>query len=713
MTSGLPLDRSDSDWLRIVMDSMHEGFGLLAPDFTILELNKEAMRIDERSREEVIGQSHWTAYPESEHSEVGKLYKKAMTERIPIALEHSYNWPDGRTSWFETRAFPVENGCLAVFFRDVTDRHLVSDLLVASEQRFKAAVTAIEGVLWTNSAAGEMVGEQSGWAALTGQSFNEYQGYGWSTAIHPEDAQPTIDAWQAAVASKTTFEFEHRVRRHDGQWRLCVVRAVPIVDNDGAIVEWVGIHRDITDTRADSLRLHQLAETIDAVFYVRELDEQRVAYVNRAYEQIWGKSRDELYADARSFMESVHPADRERVENAVRNQMDGTSVPIEYRLLRPDGSERVILDRPFDAVDPVSGSRRVVGLATDITEYRHAQALLERNAETFTNLVVSNPFGIYVVDADFKLIHVSHGARSVFAGIEPLIQRDFEEILRIIWTEPFASEAVAIFRRTLATGEPFVSPSTVEQRANIDEIEAYDWRTERIVLPNGQYGVVCYFYDLSEREAYEAKLTQALADKDLLAREIDHRVKNSLTVVASLLSMQRGASVSADTRAALDEAADRVMAVARVHERLHKADELGVVAFAKYLDELCHDLASSMGSSAVELECHTAPVDLAAEDAMSLALIANELITNAFKHGCAAGATTISVVLDADARSIRLTIADNGAGLASSPAAKSGSLGLKMVDALSRQLRAETIFPSAGMPATFAVSIPRRPARAS
>ena len=111
----------NSNWLRMAMDSMHERFGLLAPDFTILELNKEAMRFDGRVREDVIGQSHRVAYPGADHNEVGKLCKTAMAERASISLEHSYEWTDGRTSWFETRAFPVENGCLAVFFRDVTE----------------------------------------------------------------------------------------------------------------------------------------------------------------------------------------------------------------------------------------------------------------------------------------------------------------------------------------------------------------------------------------------------------------------------------------------------------------------------------------------------------------------------------------------------------------------------------------------------------------
>lgn len=175
---------------------------------------------------------------------------------------------------------------------------------------------------------------------------------------------------------------------------------------------------------------------------------------------------------------------------------------------------------------------------------------------------MSNPFGIYVINDNFRLAEFSEGARKTFAGVEPLIGRDFAEILRVIWTEPFASEAIRLFRHTLATGEPYVSLSTVMLRADIGVEEAYDWRIKRIVLPDGSFGVVCYFYNLSERNALEASLRQAVADKDLLAREIDHRVKNCLSIVGSLLAMQHRASSSAETRVALDEASARVLAVA-------------------------------------------------------------------------------------------------------------------------------------------------------
>ncbi|MEP9827894.1 PAS domain-containing protein, partial [Staphylococcus aureus] len=80
-------------------------------------------------------------------------------------------------------------------------------LLRESHDRFRAAVEAVQGILWTNDAAGRMVGEQPGWSALTGQTQAEYEGYGWAKAVHPDDAQPTIDAWEAAVAESRMFVF--------------------------------------------------------------------------------------------------------------------------------------------------------------------------------------------------------------------------------------------------------------------------------------------------------------------------------------------------------------------------------------------------------------------------------------------------------------------------------------------------------------------------
>jgi len=151
------------------------------------------------------------------------------------------------------------------FVADSSAGKSAEEALRASEERFRAAVSVTRSLIWTNTAEGMMEGEQAGWGSFTGQRQAEYQGYGWSHAVHPDDAQPTIVAWQQAVAEKRTFEFEHRVRRRDGEWRLCSIRAVPLLHADGTIREWVGVHTDITERKKaeEALRkAHQRLETV-------------------------------------------------------------------------------------------------------------------------------------------------------------------------------------------------------------------------------------------------------------------------------------------------------------------------------------------------------------------------------------------------------------------------------------------------------------------
>ena len=135
-------------------------------------------------------------------------------------------------------------------------------------------------------------------------------------------------------------------------------------------------------------------------------------------------------------------------------------------------------------------------------EVHNAHAML-------VQLVENSPFGVYIVDGAFRLMHVSGGARKVFENIRPLLGRDFSEILRILCPEPFASETIRLFRHTLDTGESYRAPATLERREDIGEVESYDWKIDRLTLPDGNYGVVCHFYDLSDRQRYDEVLRKS------------------------------------------------------------------------------------------------------------------------------------------------------------------------------------------------------------
>lgn len=101
---------------------------------------------------------------------------------------------------------------------------------------------------------------------MVGQSSAEYQGFGWSSAVHPDDAGPTVEAWNHAVATRSVFSFEHRVRVVGGEYRHFSIRAVPILHADGTIREWVGSHTDITDQRAALIEAQHARAELGRVF---------------------------------------------------------------------------------------------------------------------------------------------------------------------------------------------------------------------------------------------------------------------------------------------------------------------------------------------------------------------------------------------------------------------------------------------------------------
>jgi PAS domain S-box-containing protein len=126
--------RAERDRTRHLLDGMAEGFGLLDREFRVIDINAEGLRLEERPRETILGKIHWEAWPGSEDSELGRLLKRAMAERVPVSLEHRYVWADGHDAWLELRVYPTDDG-LALFWRDVTERHRHQEALRAERDR--------------------------------------------------------------------------------------------------------------------------------------------------------------------------------------------------------------------------------------------------------------------------------------------------------------------------------------------------------------------------------------------------------------------------------------------------------------------------------------------------------------------------------------------------------------------------------------------------
>ena len=262
-----------------VLNAIDDGVYFLDPDGNTVFVNEAAGRLLGFSVREMLGKPQHELIHHHYHD--GSPFPReecpiflSATEGVQQRVGGDVFWrKDGTPLHVDYTSIPIRERRqivgVVITFRDISAQQRVHEQearlakeraaraeteaarqsLLESEQRYRALVEAAGQYIWTNSPEGRMEGEQPGWTALTGQATAEYEGFGWVGVVHPDDAGPTVEAWNSAVAARSVFAFEHRVRNADGEYRLFSIRAVPVLNADGTIREWVGSHTDVTEQR--------------------------------------------------------------------------------------------------------------------------------------------------------------------------------------------------------------------------------------------------------------------------------------------------------------------------------------------------------------------------------------------------------------------------------------------------------------------------------
>ncbi|AFL74888.1 PAS domain-containing protein [Thiocystis violascens] len=210
----------------------------------------------------------------------------------------------------------------------------------------------------------------------------------WFALVHPEDqlqVRARMDA--ALLPDNPLYEASFRMRRRDGRWLRVRSRGRAIARDAAAgqplrtagtlidIGERDALEQELAGREED---LHLVMDSLDEVFWISDLDLQRIIYINPAYERIWGRPVAELYANPLSFLDAIHPEDLDSFLTELARQRQGLPSEGEYRILRPDGSVRWIWDRSFPVVAPDGSIARSVGLARDISARKHSEDEVRR-----------------------------------------------------------------------------------------------------------------------------------------------------------------------------------------------------------------------------------------------------------------------------------------------------------------------------------------------
>ncbi|SDO23985.1 PAS domain S-box-containing protein [Methylobacterium phyllostachyos] len=239
------------------------GLGFLDRDLQIRHMNRALATMSERGFGADLGAPIWAMLPTLREELAPKLAaalrEGLVSPNVPVAVP-APSAPGGlrhfSMSFYPLRGAEVAAGQegqdvegVGLVVVDETIRHLAEARLRRSEERFRSLIEASAAIVWTANPEGSLQRRQVAWSRFTGQDEAAYAGLGFLDSVHPEDRDHTRAAWAQAVATRQLYATEHRIRDASGSYRHMSVRAVPIVEPDGALREWVGTHTDITERK--------------------------------------------------------------------------------------------------------------------------------------------------------------------------------------------------------------------------------------------------------------------------------------------------------------------------------------------------------------------------------------------------------------------------------------------------------------------------------
>jgi len=381
--------RESNERAEAILGVLGDGFVVFDEEFRVVRMSPAALEYDGRQERDIIGKTHWEAWPTSAGTPLQEAYYRSVREQVQISLERPYLGIGEQ--WLELRICPVPGGVVS-FYRDITERKRADEALRASEERFRALVEAVPHQVWEAGADGRVEWFNGRFHQFLGVTLEEIRSGAWERLIHPEDYPAVAQAWRQALQEGTVFEGEVRLRRaSDNTYRWFLSKAVPVRDSEGRVIRWIGTNTDIQDQKAATGELVRINARLEERVEESTRDRDRlwrlstdlmlvadfkgtIMAANPAWSRMLGRKTGDLIRT--SIIDLLHPEDQADVRIAIRRlSRDLTTCSIQNRLRHRDGSYRWI------AWTAVSDERFIHAVGRDITAEEEAAHALRQAEE--------------------------------------------------------------------------------------------------------------------------------------------------------------------------------------------------------------------------------------------------------------------------------------------------------------------------------------------
>jgi len=418
-------------------------------------------------------------------------------------------------------------------------------------------------------------------------------------------------------------------------------------------------------------------------------DHFKLTYLNDKAADIVGDKRENIVG--KDFRNYLDKGSQKLVTERYKKRQRGEDVPstYEFKVVRKDGEKRLV-EVISSIFRTYSGQTQTVAHIRDITEHKNMEKKLKESEARYKNLVEKARIAIMIDDKEGNFKYFNTRLCEIFGYGRKELQK--KTILSLV--HPDDRERVLNLHKSRVAGKKVKSSyefKGIKKDGTVifGEVDAVLLKKKDQII-----GTRSYIRDITESKKDKQRIEDSLREKEVLLREIHHRVKNNMQVISSLLSLQSRGIQEDRVIEIFKESQRRIKTMAMVHEKLYRSEDLSKVDFSKYINSLSQYLFQSFGivSNRIVLKNDVEKILLDLNTAIPLGLLVNELISNSLKHGFPTGRRgEVRVSLArTECDNIKLVVSDNGIGIKNVlDLSKSDSFGLQLVKMLTEQIHGE------------------------
>ena len=609
-------------------------------------------------------------------------------------LEHTIIRADGEKRFIvvSNHALKNENGKTVKVYganQDITERKQAEEALKKSEEKYRKIFDNIQDVFYQTDINGQIIEISPAIKRYSGFSREELIGQQVENVyLNPEDRPKML---KLILDNGEISDYELKLKNINGELVYASVNAHFLFDSNNQPIGIEGSLRDITQRKITEKALEESEGRFRTIFEntgaatIIFNKEGIITLANKEMTKLFEYSSEEI-ENKKKWTEFVYPDDLSKMINYHnKREKNPASAPNSYETRFVD-RHGMVHDTKI-TVDKIPDTDDYVTSVLDITDLKNAYRELESSENRFRSLFENNPVPYQSLDLDGKYIDLNE-------QLSELLGYSREEILGKSFSDFWTSETIDEFPQKFEYLKDHGWANNVEinlvcKNGDIKTV-LLTGRTQKDPITGQFLRTHGILYDISERKLMEDKLKKSLEEKDLLIKEIHHRVKNNLMVISSLLNLQSNLIKDKEAKNIFRESQSRAKSMAMIHERLYSSDDLKRIDFGDYIRTLSTELFHTyvLDPSIINLKLNVEKIMIDINTAVPLGLIVNELVSNAMKYAFPAGRPgEIDISFHQIDDKYVLIVKDDGVGIPSDlDINKVKSLGLQLVTNLSNQI---------------------------